>query len=80
MQVYSLQAGLRAGQRREMGLIGLLAGLAALAVPRLGLGRLGTALRLAVMVLAAVNALCGIANFVFGFAPMADLPLTVLRQ
>lgn len=58
-----MQAGLQAAQRREMGLLGLLAGLAALAIPRLALGRLGGALRTAVLLLAAANGVVGLANY-----------------
>lgn len=62
-QVDALRARLQAGQRREMGLLGLLAGIAALAVPRSGLGKLGALLRASVLVLAAANGLIGLANY-----------------
>lgn len=55
---------LQAGRRREMGLLGLLAGLTALALPRLALGKFGGVLRTAVLALAAANGLVGLANYV----------------
>ena len=50
MQVDALRGRLHAGQRREVGLLGLLAGVAALAVPRMGLGKAGALLRASVLV------------------------------
>lgn len=64
-QVDALRARLQAGQRREMGFIGMLAGIAALAVPRPGLGKFGLLLRTSVLVLAAANGCIALANFVW---------------
>ncbi len=60
--------GLRAAERREMGLLGLLAGLAALVVPPgMGRGRFSTALRVTLLLLAAANSLVGLANYAHAY-------------
>lgn len=63
-QVNALRAQLQSGRRREMGLLGLLVGLTALALPRLALGKFGGVLRMAVLALAAANSLVGLGNYV----------------
>lgn len=67
-QVDMMWEGLRAAERREMGLLGLLAGLAALVVPpRMGQGRFSTALRATLLLLAAANSLVGLANYAHAY-------------
>lgn len=51
----ALRGRLEAGQGREAGLLGLLAGVAAVAVPRLGPGRAGALLRACVLVIPSVQ-------------------------
>ena len=56
MQVGALRGRLEAGRGREAGLLGLLAGVAAVAVPRLGPTKFGTLLRACVLVKPSVPA------------------------